>query len=121
VWEPEDVIDVYASMFREGEEYTYIEVPTAPHGRGVLSHADHVLKDGKRIGVSSGTVYSYHYRKMISLCSLDIEHAKQGNDVTVQWGDHGKRIKTIRAKIDRFPYLNEGRNQDIDTAAVPVA
>jgi vanillate/3-O-methylgallate O-demethylase len=84
----------------------------------VLSHADHVTKDGKSVGVSSGTVYSYHYRKMISLCTLDIAQATQGNEVTVQWGAHGKRIKSIRAKVDRFPYLNEGRNQDIDTAAI---
>ena len=26
-------------------------------------HADHVLKDGRPIGVSSGTIYSYYYRR----------------------------------------------------------
>jgi glycine cleavage system aminomethyltransferase T len=119
VWNSEDVVDVYASMFREGEEFRYIEIPTSPHGRGNLGHADYVIIDRRLVGISSGTVYSYYYRKMISLCSIDIAAASIGTDVTVQWGEFGRAIKNIRAKVTRFPFLKEGRNQEVDVGAMP--
>jgi vanillate/3-O-methylgallate O-demethylase len=118
VWNSEDVIDVYASMFRDGEDYTYIEIPTAPHGRGNVGHADFVLKDHEVIGIS-GTIYSYYYRRIISLCSIDIGAAAIGTDVVVRWGEFGKQIKNIRAEVARFPFLYEGRNQDVDVRAMP--
>jgi len=34
----------------------------------------------------------------------------------VLWGNHGGAIKTIRATVERFPYLTEARNSDIDTS-----
>ena len=37
-----------------------------PGARAEL-HADHLLKEGRRIGVSSGTIYSYHYREVLSM------------------------------------------------------
>ena len=42
-----------------------------------------------------------------------------GNEVVVQWGDHGGSIKNIRATVARFPYLTEARNSDIDVARLP--
>lgn len=109
-WDSDDVVDVYASLFSKGEEYKYIELPTMPNFRAVLGHGDHVLKNGKQIGVSSGIAYSYFYRKMISHCVIDMDQAEIGNEVTIQWGDFGKRMKEIRARVERFPYLIEGEN-----------
>lgn len=117
-WEAEDVIDIYASHFREGAEYKYLEIPVSPANRGLCGHADHVMKGGHRVGVSSGTVYSYHFRKAISHATLDIEQAVIGNTVTVLWGDHGGPIKEVRARVARFPYLTEGRNQTVDLGAL---
>ncbi|MDH7639290.1 hypothetical protein [Sphingomonas oryzagri] len=116
-WNADDVIDVYASLFREGEEYKYLEIPVSPANRGLCGHADHVMKGGDAVGISSGTVYSYHFRKVISHATIDIGEADIGNAVTVLWGDHGGRIKEIRATVARFPYLQEGRNQTVDLAA----
>ncbi len=35
----------------------------------------------------------------------------------MQWGDHGRRIKDVRATVERFPYLTEDRNDVVDTTA----
>jgi glycine cleavage system aminomethyltransferase T len=117
VWNADDVLDVYASLFREGDEYKTFELPTTPHFRRMIAHADHTLHAGIPVGVSSGTTYSYYFRKMISLCTIDRDCAKIGTDVIVQWGDFGGPIKDIRARVERFPYLSDGRNQDIDVAS----
>lgn len=115
-WNDDDVIDIYASLLRPGEEYKFLEIPGSPAHRKTYAHADHILKDGRRIGISSGTIYSYHFRKVISMATLDIAQAHEGNDVTVLWGDFGKRMKEVRARVARFPYLSEGRNRDVDVS-----
>ena len=83
-------------------------------------HADHLLKDGASIGWSSGTIYSYFYRQVLSLASLEIGEAEIGNEVIVQWGDHGRRIKDVRATVERFPYVSEPRNSDVDARTIGV-
>jgi glycine cleavage system aminomethyltransferase T len=118
-WNPEDVVDIYASLLQPGEEYKTIDLPTSPPwSEGMNVHADHVLKDGRPIGVSSGTVYSYFYRQVISLGAIDIGQTQIGNEVVVQWGDHGSRIKDVRATVERYPYVSEGRNSDVDTRTI---
>jgi len=116
-WNPDDVLDIFASLLKPGEEYKTIDLPTSPTWvDGFLAHADHILKDGREIGVSSGTIYSYYFREVLSMACIDISEAKIGNEVIVQWGDHGKRIKNVRATVERFPYLSEGRNDQVDAA-----
>jgi len=81
----------------------------------MLAHADHVLKDGREVGVSSGTIYSYYFREVLSLGTIDVDLAKIGTELVVQWGDHGGRIKSVRATVARYPYLAEGRNDLVQT------
>jgi vanillate/3-O-methylgallate O-demethylase len=123
-WNPDDVIDIYASLLRPGAEYKSIELPTTPswHG-GLFAHADYILKDGQEVGFSSGTIYSYYFREVLSMAVIDVELAKIGTEVIVQWGDHGRRVKNVRATVERYPYLAEGRNDQIDTSSLerPVA
>lgn len=114
LWDAEDVIDIYASLLRPGPEYKTIDLPTSPHLFGTLAHADHVLKGDRPVGMSSGTAYSYYFRQVISHATIDIDQAQIGNQVIVQWGDHGGTIKHVRATVERYPYLNMTRNQDID-------
>jgi vanillate/3-O-methylgallate O-demethylase len=122
VWHPEDVIDIYASLLRPGEEYKTIDLPTSPPWtQGMNVHADHVLADGRSIGVSSGTVYSYFHRHVMSMGVLDVADTEIGREVVVQWGDHGGRIKDVRATVAQFPYLTEERNDAVDTAALASA
>jgi vanillate/3-O-methylgallate O-demethylase len=121
-WNPEDVIDIYASLLAPGEEYKTIDLPTSPPWTdGMNAHADHLLKDGRPIGYSSGTVYSYHYREVLSHACIDVDEAQIGNEVTVRWGDHGRRIKDVRATVERFPYLTDARNDTIDAATLAPA
>jgi len=91
------------------------------HGGTLTWHADRVLKDGQPVGVSSGRIYSLFYKEMISLCSLDTEHAHLGTRVTVLWGDPGSRQKEIRATVSRFPFLDLERNENVDEAQLPEA
>lgn len=116
-WNPGDVVDVFASHLHTGEPYKYIEFPVSPQ-QPAGGHADLVTSGGHVVGVSSALVYSYYYRELISQATIDLDHAEIGNEVVVHWGDHGHRIKEIRATVDRFPYLDLPRNQDYDVASV---
>jgi vanillate/3-O-methylgallate O-demethylase len=116
-WNPADVIDIYASLLRSGEAYKPIDLPYAPNV-WPQAHADHILKDGRQIGISSGTIYSYYFREVLSMGCIDIDASKIGTEVTVQWGNYGSRIKNVRAAVERFPYLTEGRNSDLDVVAL---
>jgi glycine cleavage system aminomethyltransferase T len=123
-WSIEDVVDIYASQFRDEEPYPPMDRPNDVYyesARAHVYHADQVLKDGKLVGISSGRSISQFYRKMLSLCSIDIEFSTIGTDLTVLWGDPGTRQKQVRAKVARFPYLNENRNQDVDVSVIPGA
>lgn len=120
VWNREDIMDVYASQFEPGEHYEPME-PIHFGQKNGYGHlvADQVQKDGKEIGISSGRNYSYYYREMLSLCSIDAEFSELGTEVTVVWGEPGTRQKKIRATVSRFPYLNENRNESVDVNTIP--
>jgi vanillate/3-O-methylgallate O-demethylase len=116
VWNEDDVVDIYRSLFKPGEEYRTIDMPTTPPWtHGMNGHADHLLKGGQAIGHSSGTIYSYFFRQIMSMACIDVDQSKIGSEIEVRWGDYGKRIKSVRATVARFPYLTEGRNSDLDT------
>lgn len=117
VWNVDDILDVHRSQYQSGEPYMAMDEPNHAPGTGLF--ADKVLKDGKTVGISSGRAYSYNYREMLSLCSIDIAYSAPGTEVVVLWGDEGTRQKAIRATVSRFPYLDEGRNQDVDTNTIP--
>lgn len=118
-WNSEDVVDIYASQFRDEEPFKYMEMPIAPQ-QPAGGHADRVLTpDGREIGVSSSVVFSKYFRKDISQCTIDIDQAEIGNEVLIEWGDFGGRIKQVRAIVARFPYLDLVRNEVYDLAAVP--
>lgn len=115
-WNAEDIADVQASQFQPGEHYAPMDEPNhylIKNGSSAL-FADKVVVDGNTVGISSGRAYSYYYRTMISLCSIDPEFSEIGTQVTLLWGDPGTRQKEIRATVARFPYFNENRNKDID-------
>ncbi|HIX58282.1 MAG TPA: hypothetical protein IAA45_00990 [Candidatus Blautia gallistercoris] len=97
-WNLDDIMEIYRSHFEEGEDYKMIEFPCGqPQPAG--GHADIVsTHDGKVVGVSSCTLYSYYYRTLFSQCILDIDQAELGNEVLVHWGDFGKKIKKARAQ-----------------------
>ena len=80
-WNPDDVIDTYASLPRPGNAYKPIDLPYAPQ-HWPMAHADHVVRDGREIGYSSGTIYSFAFREFLSLGCLDVEVSNIGNEVS---------------------------------------
>jgi vanillate/3-O-methylgallate O-demethylase len=113
-WNANDVIDVYASIFRKDEHYDFMDIP---RNFKFSMYADKVLKNGSLVGVATSRGYSYYFRKMISLCVLDVEYSKPGTEVTVVWGDPGKPQKLIRAKVAPAPYKKDNRR--VDVTALP--
>jgi glycine cleavage system aminomethyltransferase T len=120
-WSADDILDVYRSHFQQGQEYTFMDftLETRTSGLPTPHHTDLVRKGGKTVGLSSGRMYSYYYRQMISLASIDVAEGELGNEVVVLWGDPGTRQKEIRATVERFPFYNENRNERVDVSSIP--
>lgn len=110
VWNSEDVVDVYASLFQKGKPYHFMDTPRDQRG---FMYADKVLKDEKAIGVATSRGYSYYFREMISLSTIDIEYSDIGTEVIVVWGEPGEPQKEIRAKVAPAPYKHDNRRADV--------
>jgi glycine cleavage system aminomethyltransferase T len=117
-WNPDDILDIYRSHFQPGTEFPMMkfQMEDLNHASPAGNHLDLVTLGGKTVGLSSGRTYSYYYRKMISLCSLDSAHCAPGTELSIIWGDPGSRQKEIRAVVDRYPLFDEGRNEAIDVS-----
>ena len=114
VWDKDDVKDVYASLFDSQTPYDFMEMPRALFDSFAV---DSVRVDGREVGVSTSRCYSYHFRDMISLSSIDSEHAEPGQQVEVIWGSPASPQKRIRATVARAPYKPDNRR--IDLADLP--
>ncbi len=110
VWNVDDVVDVYASLFRAGKPYHYMDMPRDQRG---FMYADKVIKGGKIVGVATSRGYSYYFRQMLSLCTIDMEHSAPGTEVAVIWGDPGEPQREIRATVAPAPYKKDNRRADL--------
>jgi vanillate/3-O-methylgallate O-demethylase len=106
----DDMIDVYASLFREEEPYDFMDIP---HQQQWVMWADKVLKDGKLVGISSVPGYSYYFRKILSLTVIDVQFSKPGTEVVIVWGNQGTPQKDIRATVAPAPYKKDNRRIDV--------
>ena len=120
-WNAEDVTDVYASLFQDGETYKYMDMP---HQQKRAMVADRVLADGGDVGVATMRGYSYYFREMLSLCTIDVEYSDPGTEVTVLWGEGRDPVsptvedhvqKEIRATVAARPYKEDRRRADISS------
>ncbi len=112
VWNSDDVVEVYASLFRKDEPYPFMDIPRDQRG---FMYTDKVLKDGELVGATTSSGYSYYFREMISLATLDIPHSEIGSEVTVVWGNPGGPQKEIRATVAPAPYKQDNRRIDVTT------
>jgi vanillate/3-O-methylgallate O-demethylase len=121
-WNDEDVIDVYTSLFEPGDTFKYMEMP---HQQKRAMIADRVLHEGEDVGVATMRGYSYYFRTMLSLCTIDVEHAEPGTEVTVLWGEGKNPVsptvedhvqKEVRATVARTPYKEDRRRADLSSA-----
>jgi vanillate/3-O-methylgallate O-demethylase len=110
VWNAEDVVEVYASLYRKGQPYHFMDMPRDQRG---FHWADKVMKDGKLVGVTTSRGYSYYFRQMLSLCPINIDCSKPGTEVTIIWGNPDEPQKEIRATVAPAPYKEDKRRIDV--------
>lgn len=108
IWNDEDVLDVHASYYREGEPYKSFVMP-----RDYEIAPDRVHKSEKQVGVSMSRAYSIYFRKMISLCVLDADLCVPGTKVKVIWGYKGQAQKAIRATVAAAPLFDPNKKRDL--------
>jgi vanillate/3-O-methylgallate O-demethylase len=117
VWNGDDIARAFGSLFRDGGDAAkYIDLPLANYSTLPF---DKVLKDGKIIGVSTYTGYTYNERAMISLAVVDNLHSEVGTEVTLVWGEEGRGSSkptverhtqaSIRATVAAVPYAQVAR------------
>lgn len=114
VWAEEDVLEIFASLFRDGPTYKYFDLSN-PYWS--VFHYDDVQKSGETIGVSKYFGYTYNERAVISLCLIDERYSEPGTQVTLVWGEEGgnspnpqveSHVQTeIRAVVAPAPYVEQ--------------
>lgn len=113
VWNPDDVADVQASFYRQGEPYTFMEVPRDQRG---FTWFDKVLHDDEQVGEATSRGYSYFFREMLSLAVIDVDRSEVGTEVVVVWGKPGGPQKEIRATVQPAPYKQDQSKGDLGKA-----
>jgi glycine cleavage system aminomethyltransferase T len=116
VWNPEDIERACGSLFDKGDIAKYIDLPLANYSTLPF---DRVVKDGKIVGVSTYTGYTYNERAMLSLGVVDAQHSEVGTEVAVVWGEEKRGSSkptverhmqaTIRATVASVPYTEVAR------------
>lgn len=109
-WNAEDVADVQNSLLGDGEHYDFMEMPRDQRG---YMWCDRVEVDGDLVGTATSRGYSYFFRKMLSLATLDVAHAEIGTAVVVVWGAPGHPQKNIRAVVRSAPYKEDRSRGDL--------
>ena len=116
-WNGEDVTRAMGSMFSKDQDpYKWVDFPLTNYAS--LSY-DKVLKNGKMVGLSTFSSYSFNERSMLSLGIMDNEHSEVGTEVTLVWGEEGggsskptverHRQIEIRATVGPVPYGQQAR------------
>jgi vanillate/3-O-methylgallate O-demethylase len=111
-WNGDDVTRAMGSLFqKEQDVFKCIDLPLTNYAS--LSY-DKVLKNGKVIGLSTFSSYSYNERSMLSLGVMDMAYSEVGTEVALVWGEEGggspkptverHRQIEIRATVGPIPY-----------------
>jgi vanillate/3-O-methylgallate O-demethylase len=115
VWNAEDLKSVYGSLFDEqAVPHDYMEMPRDQRG---FMYMDQVTKGSRLVGVSSSRGYSYYFRKMLSLCTIDVAQSEPGTEVEVVWGNPDTPQKSIRAIVAPAPFKKDNRRADFKALA----
>lgn len=112
LWNDDDVLDVFASLYRDGDTYRRMESPMLRS-----RNYDAVLRDGEQIGYSTYGVYIYYHRSNLSVGVIDEQYTEPGTEVSVVWGSGDAsdpavepHVRTeIRATVEPAPYDEDRR------------
>lgn len=115
VWDENDVVNVFASLFQEGQTQKFIDLPDTANTWS-KTHYDRVEKNGELVGLSKYPGYLYYEREMLSLGTIDREYSDPGTEVTFVWGDDSEKTRVERhepteigATVAPAPYVTGGR------------
>lgn len=110
LWNASDVADVVRSQMEPGIPAKFLDFPKARYG---FYQMDEVLRDGRRVGISTDAGYIAFDQLYMSLATLDVDIA-DGEIVEVVWGedpishkhsvDAQHRQVRIRATVAPAPY-----------------
>jgi glycine cleavage system aminomethyltransferase T len=83
-WNSNDAKSIIGTIFDRTDIAKYIDFPSAVYS--TLPY-DKVTKDGKTIGVSTWSGYSYNERSMLSLAMVENQYSEPGTELTLVWGE----------------------------------
>ncbi|HEX5226606.1 MAG TPA: hypothetical protein VFW44_02810 [Bryobacteraceae bacterium] len=116
VWNGDDFARTFGSLIQGGDILKYIDLPLANYA--TLPY-DKVVKDGKIVGLSTYTGYTYNERAMVSLGVVENAFSEPGTQVTVVWGEENRgsskptverhKQVEIRATVAAVPYAEVAR------------
>jgi len=118
-WNKDDMAKIYASLFDpDAEHYKFFDLPLANYAS---TNADQVVDaDGKMVGMSMFTGYSYNEKSALSLAIIDHE-IPVGTELKVIWGEeNGGTEKTtvephkqleVRVVVSPVPYARTAREE----------
>ena len=114
-WNGEDVARSMGTLFEKGEAAKYIDLPLSNYATWPN---DRILHEGRMVGVSTFSGYSYNERSMLSLAMVDLD-VELGTEVVLVWGEEGggsakpvveRHAQTeIRAVVSPCPYAEVAR------------
>jgi glycine cleavage system aminomethyltransferase T len=117
-WNAADAKDVLGSLFDPGDSAKYVDFPSAVYS--TLPY-DKVTKDGKTVGISTWSGYSFNEKSMLSLAIVDVAYSEPGTEITLVWGEEGggtskptverHRQVEVKVKVGPVPYSDVARNQ----------
>jgi vanillate/3-O-methylgallate O-demethylase len=116
-WNANDVGDIHRSMYSVGElPFKYLDMPLANYAS---TSADRVMKDGKVVGMSMFTGYSWNERAQLSLGVVDGD-IKEGDILTLVWGEENggttkptverHKQKEVQVRVASVPYSSVARD-----------
>lgn len=117
IWNDDDVVDVYRSFFRDEVPAKFISMPV---GKFSTIQFDAVQIDGKTVGISGWLDASVEDKALMTTALIETEHAVEGSEVTVLWGEspNSAKIKvephrqvSIRATVAPSPIGEYARTQ----------
>lgn len=119
-WNRDDVLKVIATAFEQGTPGKWIDFPVLNYAS---TSADMVMRDGRMMGMSMFTGYSWNERCVLSLGIVD-QSVKEGDILTLVWGEPQTTGKTstephrqmeIRVRVSPTPYAAQARENYADS------
>lgn len=83
-WNAEDVQKIFASYYRDGDRYKFLEMPAAHYA---TIPYDRVTVDGQPIGLSVYAAYTVNANSWFSIGIIEEDVVDFGKEVSITWGE----------------------------------